>query len=79
LGKNGVEVTIDTWPGLAPFVEVEGKDEEEVRSISIELGFDFEKAIFGSIDLIYESVLGIAKEKIIKLPEITFSNPPKIT
>lgn len=75
--RNGVEVTIDTWPGLNPFVEIEGTNEKIVRETSDELGFDFEKAVFGSIDLVYEKELGIAAETIIRLPEITFSNPPK--
>lgn len=72
-----VEVTIDTWPALNPFVEVEAENEELVRKVSDELGFDFEKAVFGSIDLVYEKELGIPAETIIKLPEITFENPPK--
>ncbi len=75
--RDGVEVTIDTWPGLNPFVEIEGKDQKVVREVSKELGFDFEKAIFGSIDLVYEKELGIPAETIIRLPEITFANPPK--
>jgi adenylate cyclase class 2 len=75
--RDGVEVTIDTWPGLNPFVEVEGENEKVVREISKELGFDFEKAVFGSIDLVYEKELGIPAKTIIRLPEITFANPPK--
>ena len=75
--RNGVEVTIDTWPSLDPFVEIEAETEEIVRGVSEELGFDFERAVFGSIDLVYEKELGIPAATIIKLPEITFANPPK--
>ena len=75
--RNGVEVTIDTWPGLNPFVEIEGENEKVVREISEELGFDFEKAVFGSIDIVYEKELGIPAQTITRLPEITFANPPK--
>src|SRR3990167_2934770 len=75
--RDGVEATIDTWPGLNPFVEIEGANEKIVREISSELGFDFEKAVFGSIDLVYEKELGIPAETIVRLPEITFANPPK--
>lgn len=75
--RDGIEVTIDTWPGLNPFVEVEAETEELVRKVSEELGFDFEKAVFGSIDLVYEKELGIPATTIIKLPEITFANSPK--
>jgi len=75
--RDGVEVTINTWPGLNPFVEIEGVNEKIVQEISNELGFDFGKAVFGSIDLVYEKELGIPVERIICLPEITFTNPPK--
>jgi adenylate cyclase class 2 len=74
---NEVEATIDTWPGLDPFIEVEGGNEDIVKKISEKLGFRFEEAVFGSIDLVYEKVLGIPSEEIINLPEITFKNPPK--
>ena len=74
--RDKIEATIDTWPGLNPFVEIEGIDEKIVRKISNDLGFDFEKATFGSIDLVYEKELKIPAKTIIDLPEITFSNPP---
>ena len=74
--RSGAQVTIDTWPGLNPFVEVEGPTEELVRAISEELGFDFTKAVFGSIDKIYEKEAGIPAERLIKLPRITFEHPP---
>lgn len=75
--RNGIEATIDTWPGLKPFVEIEGPDEDLVRKISNELDFKFERAVFGSIDLVYEKELGIPSKKIIGLKEITFAKPPK--
>ncbi len=75
--RDNIEVTIDTWPGLKPFVEIEAETEKAVREVSEELDFNFEKAVFGSIDLVYEKELGIPAETIIKLPEITFANPPK--
>ncbi len=75
--RDDVKVTIDTWPGINPFVEIEAETEKAVQDVSRELGFDFEKAVFGSIDLVYEKELGIPATTIIKLPEITFKNPPK--
>jgi len=75
--RADVQVTIDTWPALKPFVEVEAANEEVVRSVSSELGFSFDSALFGSIDLVYEKELGIPATDIIRMPEITFANPPK--
>ncbi len=74
--KENVEVTIDTWPGLKPFIEIEGPTEESLKGTSDELGFDYATASFGSIDMIYEKELGIPASTIIKLPEITFTSVP---
>jgi adenylate cyclase class 2 len=75
--RNKLEATIDTWPGLSPFVEIEAEDEAQVRSAAAELGFVFSEAVFGSIDAIYEKEFGIPADDITKLPEISFANPPK--
>jgi adenylate cyclase class 2 len=48
---DGVEVTIDEWPFIDPFVEVEGRSEEEVRKVSEKIGFDYSKALFGAVDI----------------------------
>jgi hypothetical protein len=77
VGTRHGRVTIDTWPGLKPFVEIEGPDETIVKKVASELGFDFEKAVFGSIDLVYEKELGIPSATISRLPEITFDAPPR--
>ncbi len=75
---NGVEVTIDTWPGLDPFVEVEGHSEADVKSVVEALELNYEEALFGSVDIIYEKKLGIPPDVInMHTPEITFENPPK--
>ena len=67
-----VEAVIDTWPGLKPFIEIEGPTEAGVRDASVALGFDFKDAVFGSIDLVYEHERGISAETIRNLPSITF-------
>ena len=75
---NDVEVTIDTWPGLDPFLEIEGKDEMVVKEVVELLGYDYSKAVFGAVDVVYEMKLGIPPTVINnETPEITFENPPK--
>jgi len=54
-----VEVTIDTWPFLEPFVEVEGKSEIDVKAVSEKLGFDWNNALFCSIDVLYSKKYGL--------------------
>jgi adenylate cyclase class 2 len=69
---DGVEITIDTWPFLESFVEIEGKSEEAVKSISEKLGFDYSTALFGATDVIINKKYGISLEKINNIPKIVF-------
>ena len=48
-----VEVVIDEWPWINPYIEIEGESEHEVKSAAAELGFDWNDAMFGSVDVIY--------------------------
>ena len=51
---DGAEVTIDSWPFLEPFVEVENDSEQNVRSVAEKLGFDWGKAVFGPVGKVYK-------------------------
>ncbi|MFJ9420030.1 class IV adenylate cyclase [Streptomyces sp. NPDC101227] len=55
---DGVTFDIDTWPGLPPFLEVEGPDEVSVRKAADSLGLDASQASYGSVDEVYLAVLG---------------------
>lgn len=69
-----VDITIDEWPFLDPFVEVEGKSKEAVEGISGKLGFDFSKALFCAVDKLYNLKYGVPEEIINnQTPEIVFS------
>jgi adenylate cyclase class 2 len=73
---DDTEITIDEWPFLEPFVEVEGKSEEIVKLVSEKLGFDYQKAVFCSADKLYNLKYGISQEIINNhTPEIIFNAP----
>ena len=77
---DDVEITIDEWPFLEPFVEIEGKSEKEVKGVSKKLSFDYTKAKFCSIDTLYCDKYGIDKNFFNnKIPKIIFEmdNPFK--
>ena len=61
---DGVEITIDEWPFLEPFVEIEAKTEAEVKKVSALLGFDYSQAIFCSVDTLYSEKYNFDKEVI---------------
>ena len=74
--KDQVEVVIDTWPGVPPYIEIEAESEEQVRKACGELGMDFEWAKFGGILIVYEEGIGMAPEVFCALETVTFANPP---
>ncbi len=70
---NGVEITIDEWPFLESYVEIEGKSEEEVKEVANKLGLDYLKARFCSVDTLYSEKYGISEDKINNhTPDILF-------
>ena len=72
----GLEITIDTWPGLKPYIEIEANSETCVHNASIELGFSPQTGIAGGTEIIYEKELGIPARIIKSLKRITFDEPP---
>lgn len=73
---KGVEVTIDTWPWVPTFVELEGPTEESVKNVANELGFDWNRAMHGSVETIYQMHYDFTEEEIDGWELMTFIAPP---
>lgn len=71
--KN-VEIVLDEWPWLNPYIEIEGPSENEIKAVAKELGFDWKDAAFGSVDRAYRGQYkGMSKtESIGDVPEVKF-------
>ncbi len=69
---DGVNITIDEWPFLEPFVEIEGHSKEAVKKISEKLGFNYADALFCSVGKIYEMKYQIPPGEINKLEKLVF-------
>jgi len=71
---DNVEICIDEWPFLEPFVEIEGGSEKEVMAVSEKLGFNYSEALFCAVGLIYSKKYNIPVEVIDnKISEIIFN------
>ncbi|MFA6253618.1 MAG: class IV adenylate cyclase [Patescibacteria group bacterium] len=71
-----VEITIDEWPFLEPFVEIEGSSEQVVKDVAQKLDFDYSQAMFGSVDFQYAKKYKLPLEKINRqTPKILFNMP----
>lgn len=70
-----VEITIDEWPFLEPYVEIEGKSKEVVEEVTDKMGLDFSKALFCSIDKLYALKYNISTDVINnQIPELKFDS-----
>lgn len=70
---GSVEITIDEWPFLEPFVEVEGSSVEEVKSVSEKMGFNYTDALFCAVGTLYSKKYGLEEDIINnKMPRIVF-------
>jgi adenylate cyclase class 2 len=74
---EGAEITIDTWPGLEPYSEIEASSEEKVKEIATKLQFDWDKKIITSCIEIYMKKYNLSVEETLKRSSyITFENNP---
>jgi adenylate cyclase class 2 len=48
-----VEVVLDEWPWLKPYIEIEGKNEPQLHQIASGLGLDWNNAKFGDVMVAY--------------------------
>ncbi len=69
---DGVEITIDEWPFLESFVEIEGSSKSVVKSVSEKLKFDWSSALFCAVGKLYEMKYGIPEEKVNSTEKIVF-------
>lgn len=73
---DNVQITIDEWPFLQPFIEIEGHTEDAVRTVSEKLGYQWDDALFCSADLIYIKQYGITHARINdETPRLAFGDP----
>jgi hypothetical protein len=73
------DITIDTWPFLGTIVEVEGKNEADVKAVSTKLGFDWKEAKFCAIGALYVEKYGLGpadlQTKTGKVTQLVFNGP----
>lgn len=72
-----VEITIDTWPWIPTFLEIEGKDEEEIKNVAIKLGLNWDDVLHGSVENVYAKKYDVTEAEVCDWPEITFIDVPE--
>lgn len=75
--RGAIELTLDEWPALAPFCEIEAPTAAALQAVAEELGFEWAHALFGAVGAVY-TLIGIAPAAINAAPRVTFDNVPDI-
>ena len=74
---RGAQITIDTWPGLETYSEIEASSEETVKKIASELGLNWDERIIVPAAEVYAKVYGIGIDEVLeKISYITFKDNP---
>lgn len=61
---DGIDISIEDWPFLEPFLKIKGKNETEVRNASSWLGLDHDSAEFCAVDELYSQKYNLDKKYI---------------
>jgi len=74
---ENAEITIDTWPGLQTYSEIEAQSEENVRRIARHLSFDSNNRIITGAKELFMNEYNLSREIVTeKMNYITFDNNP---
>lgn len=72
-----VEIMLDEWPWLKPYVEIEGPSVESIQTVATQLGFEWGRAVFGDVMAAYRAEyphLGL-KDTVASIPIVRFGDP----
>lgn len=68
---EGCTIDIDTWPGVDPYVEVEGPSKDSIKRVSEKLGFNWGEVIYEDAKRVLEKYYHIP---VSKLKNFTFKS-----
>lgn len=74
---EGVEIVIDEWPWLNPYIEIEGPDEASVINTAQKLGFNWDEALFGDVMVAYRAQYPhlTPNDTVGNIPKVRFADP----
>ena len=70
------EITIDTWPWIPTFVELEASNEDKIKSLAEKLSLDWNEALHGSVEIVYQKYYNVTEKEIDSWEKITFVPVP---
>lgn len=74
---DDVQIELDEWPWIQPFVEIEAHDATAVWRVIDKLGLDRNKVLYGSVEVAYQAEYDVTEEEVDDWEQITFTPIPK--
>jgi len=74
---GGSEVTIDTWPWIPTFAEIESPTEEKLKELANQLGFNWADAMHGSVETAYQKYYNVTEKEVDDWETINFTPVPE--
>lgn len=70
-----LDISIDSLPGIPTYVEIECKNEKEIKRVANLLGLDYSKIEYGAFDKQFVHYYGLTKEQLNEqISSLTFKN-----
>lgn len=73
---GGVQIEIDEWPWVKPFIEIEAPTEDELKAVADKLGLKMNNAVHGSVEIVYLAEYDVTEEEVDHWDEIIFVPVP---
>ncbi len=71
-----VEIVLDEWPWLDPYIEIEGPSEKEVQRAADLLGFSWQHAVIGPTTAAYQAQYPEGDSRqLVNIPRVAFGEP----
>jgi adenylate cyclase class 2 len=71
-----VEIMLDEWPWVPPFIEIEADSEQSVKHVAEQLDLKWENAVFGGVTPVYTDCYDISEEYFVSLElSMKFDDP----
>lgn len=71
-----IEIELDEWPWIKPFVEIEASTEKKLRQISKNLGLDWKKVLHGSVEIAYTAEYKMTEPEVNAISQLKFGPVP---
>ena len=69
-----VEISIDTWPWIPTFLEMEGKNEKSLRNVCKKLDLNWDEVIHGSVEAAYQKYFNVTEDEVSNWASFVFTD-----